>query len=109
MTDVDHGEHGRNTGKEAITGLIYANWLLYESIERRVSGGRLPHFGPFPSWNFAPWSRHAVHSIPKIDLKWDCLSACVHAQTGRSSTQSFAVGSYVSAFSVPSVVKMFRL
>ncbi|MDQ6958652.1 MAG: hydantoinase B/oxoprolinase family protein, partial [Mariprofundaceae bacterium] len=44
---------------------------------------RLPHFGPFPSWNFGPWNHHAPHSTPKMDSKWDC----------RSSTQSFASGS----------------
>jgi len=50
-----------------------------------VSGGRRPHIGLFPSWNFAPWNHHAAHSILKIDSTWDC----------RSSTQSFAIGSLV--------------
>jgi len=50
-----------------------------------VSGDWLPHFGLFPSWNFAPWNHHAAHSIPKIDSKWHC----------QSSTQSFARGSRI--------------
>ncbi len=53
-----------------------------------MSGDRLPHFGSFPSLNFAPWNHHAAHSIPKMVSKWDC----------RSSTQSFARGSKLSSF-----------
>jgi len=57
----------------------------FEPLAKLVSGDRLPHFGPFPGWNFAPWNHHASHSIPKMDSKWDC----------HSSTQSFARGSFV--------------
>ena len=62
-------------------------WSL-EPIAKLVSGDRLPHFGPFPGLNFAPWNHHAAYSIPKMDSKWDC----------RSSTQSFAIGSLFAGF-----------
>ncbi len=54
-----------------------------EPLAKLMSGDRLPHFGPFPGLNFAPWNHHAAHSIPKMVSKRDC----------RSSTQSFARGS----------------
>ncbi len=68
-----------------------------EPIAKLMSGDRLPHFGPFSSWNFGPWNHHANKShtykpiarrhsaacFPNMDSKWDC----------RSSTQSFAIGS----------------
>ncbi len=57
--------------------------LSIEPLAKLVSGDWLPHFGPFPSWNFAPWNNHAAHSSPKMDSKRDC----------HSSTQSFARGS----------------
>ncbi len=60
-------------------------WLTYEPFAKLMSGDRLPYFSPFPSLNFAPWNHHAAHSIPKMVSKWD----------GRSSTQSFARGSYL--------------
>jgi len=60
--------------------------MAIEPLAKLVSGDRLPHFGPFPSCNFAPWNHHAAHSISKMDSKWDC----------RSSTQSFARGSIVN-------------
>jgi len=66
-----------------------------------MNGDRLPHAGPFPSWNFYPWNHHAnkhqtcnpiarwdsTVCFPKMDSEWDC----------RSSTQSFAIGSKVAA------------
>ena len=57
--------------------------LEEEPLAKLMSGDLLPHFGPFPSLNFAPWNHHADHSIPNMVSKWDC----------RSSTQSFARGS----------------
>ncbi|MDQ6993911.1 MAG: hypothetical protein Q9M31_10575, partial [Mariprofundus sp.] len=39
---------------------------------------------PISALLFAPWNHHAPHSTSKMDSKWDC----------RSSTQSFAIGSY---------------
>ena len=57
--------------------------ITEEPLAKLMSGDRLPHFGPFPSLNFAPWNHHEAHSIPKRVSKWEC----------RSSTQSFARGS----------------
>ena len=30
------------------------NYFLSEPLAKLVSGDLLPHFGPFPSWNFTP-------------------------------------------------------
>ncbi len=60
--------------------------LIFEPLAKLMSGDRLPHFGPFPSLNFALWNHRAAHSIPKMVSKWEC----------RSSTRSFARGSFPS-------------
>ncbi|MDQ6957556.1 MAG: hydantoinase B/oxoprolinase family protein, partial [Mariprofundaceae bacterium] len=49
--------------------------VFIEPLAKLMSGNRLPHFGPFPSWNFGPWNHHAPHSTPKMDSKWDCRSS----------------------------------
>jgi hypothetical protein len=65
--------------------LVYLSIAVhYEPLAKLMSGDWLPRFGPFPNWNFAPWNRHAAHSIPKMDSKWQC----------HSSIQSFARGSH---------------
>jgi len=69
---------------------------VMEPLAKLVSSDRLPHCGPFLSWNFAPWNHHAAHSIPKMDSKWDC----------RSSTQSFASGSRVSDSGTPAMLSL---
>ncbi len=63
--------------------------MAKEPLAKLMSGDWLPHFGPFPSWNFAPWNHHAAHPITKMDSKWHC----------HSSTQSFARGSQSSPLS----------
>jgi len=63
--------------------MINRNILPSEPLAKLMSGDWLPHFGPFPSWNFAPWNHHAAHSTPKMDSKWH----------RHSSTQSLASGS----------------
>jgi len=57
--------------KKFIAMELLAKLQTTEPVAKLVSGDRLPHAGPFSSWNFDPIST------------WDC----------RSSTQSFAIGS----------------
>jgi len=61
----------RNTEQNCFARLERTESLTMEPLAKLVRGDLLPHFGPFPSWNFAPWSHHAAHSIPKMRLTID--------------------------------------
>jgi len=78
---------------------LFTRRSIVEPLAKLMGGGRLPHFGPFPGWNFAPWNHHAngksqtckptarrgsAACFPKMVSTWDC----------RSSPRSFARGSW---------------
>ncbi len=79
-----HPPHPENNKPVSYT--LHARTLAGSRCEpcaKLMSGDRLPHVGPFPCWNRGPWGHHVPHSIPKMDLTWNC----------HPSTQSFARGS----------------